>query len=162
MVKIIALGPKLYFNDGWNVFDFIIVIGSIGGIFISNHTQLKISGTTSVLRAFRIFRILRIMRLIKRAGKSITLIFNTFILTLHSLVNIGGLLLVFIFIYSILGMMIFGQQKRNGFMNDYINFENFSNAFITLFAIATIDSWNFTAKAFALENDSSTDCIENA
>lgn len=69
---------------------------------------------------------------------------------------------MFIYMYSILGMILFGYVKRNGLMNDYINFENFSNAFITLFVIATGDSWNFTTMAFTLEKRPSTGCLEDA
>jgi len=39
VAKIAAYG-KLYFNNGWNVFDFIIVVGTIVGIVISNMTSL--------------------------------------------------------------------------------------------------------------------------
>ena len=73
-------------------------------------------------------------------------------ITLHSLVNIGGLLLVFIYMYSILGMIVFGDVKRNGIMNSYLNFENFTNAFITLFTVATGDSWNYTMAAFTMDS----------
>jgi Ion transport protein len=82
------------------------------------------------------------------------MIFNTFVITLQSLSNIGCLLLLVIYIYSILGMIIFGQVKRNGLMNNYMNFENFINAFITLFTVVTGDSWNATQTSFVVINDS--------
>jgi hypothetical protein len=148
IIKNLAIGPRLYFNDGWNTFDFVIVLGSMTGVFVSSQTTIQIKGATSVFRAFRI---MRIIRLIKRGSNSLNLIFNTFVITLHSLVNIGGLLLMFIYMYTILGMMIFGNMKRNGIMNDYINFENFTNGFITLFVMATGDSWHSTMQAFAME-----------
>lgn len=146
-LKLIGFGPKLYFNDGWNLYDAIIIMGSFISIFISANTSLEIRGALSILRSFRI---LRLLRLIKR-GKSLQLIFNTFVITLHSLANIGCLLLLFIFMYSILGMMLFGEVTRNGIMNDYINFESFDTAFITLFIVATGDSWNDIMEAFSLE-----------
>ena len=62
LIKIIALGPRLYFNDNWNTFDFIIVLGSFCGIFIAFATTLQIRGATSVFRAFRIMRILRLIK----------------------------------------------------------------------------------------------------
>ncbi len=144
----IAFELRIYFSDGWNIFDTIIIIGSVLGIFISANTSLQIRGVITILRSFRI---LRLLRLIKR-GNSLRLIFNTFVITLHSLANIGGLLLLFIFMYSILGMIIFGTVKRNGLMNSYINFENFYNSFLTLFIVATGDSWNGIMEAFAMEN----------
>ena len=82
------------------------------------------------------------------------MIFNTFVITLQSLSNIGCLLLLVIYIYSILGMIMFGQVKRNGLMNNYMNFENFINAFITLFTVVTGDSWNATQTSFVVINDS--------
>lgn len=68
--------------------------------------------------------------------------FNTFIVTLPALVNVGGLLLLLLYLYSVLGVFLFAEVKRNGMMNDVINFESFFNAFITLFIIATGDSWD--------------------
>ncbi|TNV88195.1 hypothetical protein FGO68_gene12429 [Halteria grandinella] len=155
IIKNCAVGPRLYFNDNWNTFDFAIVCGSFAGIFISSATNIQIKGATSVFRAFRI---MRIMRLIKRGSNSLNLIFNTFVITLHSLVNIGGLLLVFIYMYSILGMLIFGNMKRSGIMNDYINFENFTNSFITLFTVATADTWQYTMSSFASTRNTQYQC----
>jgi hypothetical protein len=148
IIQLIAIEPRVYFSDGWNIFDTVIILGSILSIFISANTSLEIRGVITILRSFRI---LRLLRLIKR-GNSLRLIFNTFVITLHSLANIGGLLLLFIFMYSILGMIIFGTVKRNSLMNYYINFENFYNAFMTLFIVATGDSWNSIMEAFAIEN----------
>jgi len=35
VIKLLGVGLRLYFSDGWNNFDFIIVLGSIASIFIS-------------------------------------------------------------------------------------------------------------------------------
>jgi Ion transport protein len=145
IIRISGTGTEHYFKDAWNVFDFIVALGSIVGIVITYNTNLEIKGT-SLLRAFRI---LRLLRLLKRGGKSLYLIFNTFVITMQSLANIGGLLMLIMYIYSIIGMIYFGEVKRNDNMNDYINFESFTSAFITLFTIATVDSWNYTLTAFA-------------
>jgi len=127
-------------KDNWNIFDFIIALGSLIGIIVNQLTTVQIKGMTII----RSFRILRIARLLKRGGKSLNLIFNTFVITMQQLANIGGLLLLFMYIYAIIGMIYFGQVKRNDSMNDYINFESFTSAFITLFTVATGDSCNYT------------------
>jgi len=158
-VKIMAIGPALYFNDGWNVFDFFIVAGSLAGVLIAKQSAVQIKGATSILRAFRLMRILR---LVKRGGKSLILIFNTFVITMKSLSNIGGLLLVFIYMYSIVGMILFGYTKRNGVMNDYINFESFPTAFLTLFIVGTADTWNYIMAAFTLHNLPQSGCSASA
>jgi hypothetical protein len=77
------------------------------------------------------------------------------------LANIGGLLLLFMYIYSIIGMIYFGQLKRNDSMNDYINFETFTSAFITLFTVATGDSWNYTTQSFTHGLSPFNQCVDN-
>ena len=55
------------------------------------------------------------------------------------------------FMYAILGMILFGETMRVGSMNDYVNFENFQNAFVTLFIVATGDNWNNIMPSFETE-----------
>lgn len=100
VIKISALGPRKYLKDSWNVFDFGILIGSIISIVLYYAAGVKIKSAVMIVRSFRI---LRVVRLIKRA-KSLSLIFNTFIVSLPALLNIGGLLLLLLYIYSILGV----------------------------------------------------------
>lgn len=104
-IRIAGTGFQTYFKDGWNVFDFIIALGSVISILVSQISEVEIKAVT-LLRAFRI---LRLLRLLKRGGKSLYLIFNTFVITMQSLANIGGLLLLMMYIYSIIGMIYFGE-----------------------------------------------------
>ena len=99
--------------------------------------------------------------MLRKGGKSLYLIFNTFIITLQSLINIGGLLILILYVYSIIGMIYFGEVKRNGRMNDYLNFESFTSAFITLFTVATADTWNLTMAAFTQSLEPWYQCIAN-
>lgn len=156
IIKMIAMGPKVYFLEGWNIFDFTIIFGSMLSLFIPSNT-LSIRGAITIMRSFRILRLLRLIKL----GKNLRLIFNTFVISLPSLANIGGLLLLFIFMYANIGMIIFGQVARNGVMNDSINFENFGNSFLTLFIVATGDSWSFFMASYAMEASPENQCIVN-
>jgi voltage-dependent calcium channel L type alpha-1D len=99
VIKIIAL-DKIYFKDGWNIFDFFIVLLTIGSVFVSINTSLNVGGATTIVRTFRVTRI---FRLIKRA-KSLKLVFNTFIMTLPALGNVGSLLLLLLYLYAVLGV----------------------------------------------------------
>ena len=54
----------------------------------------------------RVFRLARIFRLIRRA-KSLRIIFNTFVTTLPSIMNVGILLLLLQLVYTILGLELF-------------------------------------------------------
>ncbi len=94
----------------------------MGVLLAINDLKVSIRGVASVLRSFRVFRMLGI---IKRSTKSIQMIFNTFVLSITPLSNIGALLLLIIYTYTILGMILIGQVKRNGIMDDYLNFESF-------------------------------------
>ena len=88
--KLIAEG-KNYFTGGWNIFDFTIVVISYITLIIGQSLSSKVGPKqTTIIRAFRIGRI---FRLIKKA-KFLRIIFNTIILTIPSLGNIGGLLLL--------------------------------------------------------------------
>lgn len=148
LIKLIGQGLRVYFRNGWNVFNFIVAIDSALGILISAYLPQILNGTFNFLRSVRI---LRSLRLLKKGGKSLHMIFNTFVITFHQLVNIGALLMILIYMYSVLGMILLGMTMRNGIMNTYINFENFFNAFLTLFTVTTADSWNAIQSSFSLE-----------
>lgn len=157
LIRITAIGVYDYFKDGWNIFDLIVAAGSITGIFIQRSTSVEIINTS----LFRAFRILRLLRLLRRGGSSLRNIFNTFVNTMQALANIGSLLLLFMYMYSVVGMIYLGEIKRNGSMNDYITFESFTSAFITLFTIATGDSWNYTIASFTIDKAPNNDCIRD-
>lgn len=119
IVKIIAYGFDAYFKDSWNLFDFIIVLSSILSIIVTLSTKINIRGAVTIIRAFRV---LRVLRLVKRA-KSLNMIFNTFLISLPGLVNIGSLLLLLLYLYSILGMQLFGKVMwHGGVFTDNLNF----------------------------------------
>jgi hypothetical protein len=53
---------KRYFKDNWNVFDFIIVVGSLVFISLGNFTSIGIGNSASVLRTLRLGRIFKLFR----------------------------------------------------------------------------------------------------
>lgn len=158
IIKIFSLGLNTYFKDAWNSFDFVVLTSSIISIILSNVTEaLSIKGAFTIIRAFRI---LRVFRLIKRA-KSLNMIFNTFIITLPGLVNIGGLLLLLIYLYSIIGMVLFGEIMHNGVITDNLNFETFTNSFCVLWAVATGDGWSDIMNSSLRKKSLYLDCLED-
>lgn len=108
VIKLIALGRE-YFKESWNIFDFSIVIGTIASIILSYTTDITIGSTTTLIRSFRIFRVFRLIR----SAKSLRLMFTTFIVTLPALINVGGLLVLLLYLYSILGVNLFANVKRS-------------------------------------------------
>jgi hypothetical protein len=69
-IKIGGLG-KMYFKSSWNVFDFIIVVGTYIGIVMKIAVGVNLGPQTTVIRAFRVGRM---FRLLKR-NKSLKIIF---------------------------------------------------------------------------------------
>ena len=58
----------------------------------------------------RVFRIGRVLRLIKMS-KSLRIMFNSIIVSIPALANIGALLFLILFFFSILGMGLFAYVK---------------------------------------------------
>jgi hypothetical protein len=137
IIKLIAFGGS-YFSDGWNVFDFVIVVGTFISIILTNYTSIDIGSQTTVVRAFRIGRV---FRLVKKA-KSLKMIFHTFMITIPSLANVGGLLILLLYLFSVLGVFLFATIKLQASMNEHANFQNFGTAFLTLFRMSTGENWN--------------------
>ena len=111
--KLIAYG-KRYFNDYWNVFDFVIVLGSLVFIVLKYGFRISLlSSATQVLRALRIGRIFKLFRNLK----SLQIIFSTLITTLPALINVGGLCVLILYIFAVIGMNLFAKVKLNGPMH---------------------------------------------
>ncbi len=56
----------------------------------------------------------------------------TLMQSLPALANVGGVMLLFFFIYAIIGMNLFGSIKHGDFLNRQANFQNFPNAMLVL------------------------------
>lgn len=104
----------------------------------------------SLLRVLRIFRIARLLRLVEFA-KGIRQLLWALMISLPALFNIGTLLFMVIFIYAIIGMSAFGNVKREGELNDTVNFETFVTSLLLLFRLATGSGWNDIMDALLLE-----------
>lgn len=155
-VKLAALGGH-YFKDNWNIFDFVVVLLSVLSVVITSLSSLKVGAATTIVRSFRIARV---FRLVKQA-RSLRVVFNSFIYTLPALANVGGLLLLLLYLYAIIGVILFGALKRNGILGDVLNFETFDKAFISLFVVATGDNWDKIMKATLHNFSIDFQCVAN-
>lgn len=87
-LKILARGtqPWQYFQDGWNVFDFSIIVASF----------LPISGQhVSMLRLIRLLRILKVIRVLPKLRMLVQSLFKS----ISSLGYISVLLLLVFYVY---------------------------------------------------------------
>ncbi|XP_019693767.1 sodium channel protein type 9 subunit alpha isoform X1 [Felis catus] len=139
VLKLISL-RHYYFTVGWNIFDFVVVILSIVGMFLAELIE-KYFVSPTLFRVIRLARIGRILRLIKGAKGIRTLLF-ALMMSLPALFNIGLLLFLVMFIYAIFGMSNFAYVKKEAGINDMFNFETFGNSMICLFQITTSAGWD--------------------
>ncbi|XP_029358426.1 sodium channel, voltage gated, type VIII, alpha subunit b isoform X8 [Echeneis naucrates] len=139
LLKLFAL-RHYYFTNGWNIFDVVVVILSIVGMFLADLIE-KYFVSPTLFRVIRLARIGRILRLIKGAKGIRTLLF-ALMMSLPALFNIGLLLFLVMFIFSIFGMSNFGYVKHGAGIDDMYNFETFGNSMIILFMITTSAGWD--------------------
>ncbi|XP_027583599.1 sodium channel protein type 5 subunit alpha-like isoform X4 [Pipra filicauda] len=137
--KMLAL-RHYYFTNGWNIFDFVVVILSIVGTVLSDIIQ-KYFFSPTLFRVIRLARIGRILRLIRGAKGIRTLLF-ALMMSLPALFNIGLLLFLVMFIYAIFGMANFAYVKKEHGIDDMFNFQTFANSMLCLFQITTSAGWD--------------------
>ncbi|XP_073801635.1 voltage-dependent L-type calcium channel subunit alpha-1C isoform X33 [Danio rerio] len=160
ILKLIAFKPRGYFSDPWNVFDFLIVIGSIIDVILSeiNPADPSSSPPSSVVRPmglqntednarisitfFRLFRVMRLVKLLSR-GEGIRTLLWTFIKSFQALPYVALLIVMLFFIYAVIGMQMFGKiaLRDNSQINRNNNFQTFPQAVLLLFRCATGEAW---------------------
>lgn len=85
----------------------------------------------------RTFRVLRVGRLLKSLS-SFQLIINVIGNSISAFAYLALLLIIFIFIYSLFGMTIFGGTFQSWKETPRPNFDSFFNSFISVFDILTV------------------------
>ncbi|KAM4697882.1 sodium channel protein type 2 subunit alpha-like [Rhinophrynus dorsalis] len=153
LLKLISL-RHYYFTIGWNIFDVVVVILSIVGMFLADIIE-KYFVSPTLFRVIRLARIGRILRLIKGAKGIRTLLF-ALMMSLPALFNIGLLLFLVMFIYAIFGMSNFAYVKKESGIDDMFNFETFGNSMICLFQITTSAGWDLLLEPIL--NSGEPDC----
>jgi hypothetical protein len=105
-LKVIALGTD-YLLDSINIFDGLIVCLSLVEIVILDGSSgSKLTAFRSV-RIFRVFRVLRVTRLV-RSLRFMSVILDVISRTMQSFTYIFILMVLFLYIFTLLGMQIFG------------------------------------------------------
>jgi voltage-gated sodium channel len=113
--------PLSYFKDGWNCFDFAIIVLSL----------MPITGQFSTVA--RLVRLLRITRLITKSTE-LRAIVSTLVRSIPSIFNILILLSILFFIYAIVGYHLFRSV-------DPQHWSSFPISATTLFQIITLEGW---------------------
>ncbi|XP_068940673.1 sodium channel protein type 10 subunit alpha [Petaurus breviceps papuanus] len=141
VLKMFAL-RHYYFINGWNIFDLIVVVLSVASLVFSGIMKsLESYFSPTLFRVIRLARVGRVLRLI-RAAKGIRTLLFALMMSLPALFNIGLLLFLVMFIYSIFGMANFAYVKWEAGIDDMFNFQTFANSMLCLFQITTSAGWD--------------------
>ncbi|XP_047735515.1 voltage-dependent calcium channel type D subunit alpha-1 [Hyalella azteca] len=137
--KVMAFRFKNYFGDPWNVFDFIIVLGSFIDIV---HSEVKPGSNLFSINFFRLFRVMRLVKLLSK-GEGIRTLLWTFIKSFQALPYVALLILLLFFIYGVVGMQVFGKIEMDDSTQIHRNnnFQTFFQAVMILFRSATGEAW---------------------
>ncbi|MEM8669125.1 MAG: ion transporter [Planctomycetota bacterium] len=110
-----------YFQDPWNVFDFLIVVICF----------LPIDATyAAVLRLARVMRALRLLTAVPK----LQVLVGALLRSIPSMGYIGLLLFLNFYVYAIIGVFLFRD-------NDPVHFQDLQISFLTLFRVVTLEDW---------------------
>ena len=122
-LKIFALTPRgdRYFRDGWNVFDFSIIVLSL----------VPATGGFAVIA--RLARLLRLLRLVS-AVPELRLIVATLVRSIPGMLHIVVLMSLVVYIYAIIGFQLFHKH-------DPEHWRNLGISLLSLFRVVTLEDW---------------------
>jgi len=109
-----------FWSEGWNIFDFVIVLSSI--IFISS--------SISVIRAFRIFRLLKALT----EFPELQILVSSMLKAIPSMSWALLLLFIIFYIFGVFGSTLFGETFPE-------LFGDIGGSMFTLFQVMTFESW---------------------
>lgn len=125
-----------YLTDGWNYFDiFVVAIAFVPETWVGG-AELSVLRTLRVLRVFRILREVEELRLIT----------SVLLKSVKSLGYSGVLFFVFMYVYAVMGVSLFAQDKLSQVPNWTGNtnvdpYGTLGEAMFTLFRILTGEDW---------------------
>jgi voltage-gated sodium channel len=122
-LKITAVAPRwrLYFGDGWNLFDFSIIVLSL------------IPATGEFALVARLIRVLRVLRLVS-AIPQLRLVIATLVRSIPSMGHVILLMSVIFYIYAVTGFHLFSEA-------DPEHWGSLRAALLTLFQMVTLEGW---------------------
>lgn len=130
VLRIYAYGWP-FFKDGWNLFDFFVVIAA-----------LVPAGAAS--GALRLLRLLRVFRLLS-AVRSMRLVVNALMTSIPGIMSMGGLFLMVLYVFAIASTTIIGPL-------DPANYGDLGTTFTSLYRVVVADGWSDMVVPVATEH----------
>ena len=143
VMKVISFTWQGYWRVIWNRLDFVLalyVFPDICTLVLQElgHFDLNLLLFIRVCSVCRAFRLLRLLTL----NNGVMTILYTLCITLPSVMHIGLMLLLVLYMYSVAGVILFSQIDQDGVtFSNTRNFENTPTAAWMLFQICIGDIW---------------------
>jgi voltage-gated sodium channel len=113
---------RRFFKDGWNIFDTIVVVGSL--------IPLQNADAVLIGRLLRVFRVLRLVSVIPE----LRMLINSLLKAIPRMGYIALLMFIIFYIYAAIGSLFFGGINP-------VLWDDVSIAMLTLFRVATFEDW---------------------
>jgi voltage-gated sodium channel len=113
--------PWAFFRNGWNVFDFVVVVAA----FVPGIRQ-----NSTLLRLARLLRVVRIVRVLP----DIRLLLVGVWRSIPPLASIAAVTAMILFVYGMVGWILFGDELPG-------EWGNVGQAMLTLFVMLTLENW---------------------
>ncbi|PQA89037.1 ion transporter [Hyphococcus luteus] len=109
-----------YFKNGWNVFDFLIVLVSVGAA----------TSGLGALRAFRVLRVLRVITVIPRMRVVVSALLDS----IPGIASVGVVLALIVYVFAVIAANLYGPAHPDLFGDVF-------QAMYTLFQVMTLEGW---------------------
>jgi voltage-gated sodium channel len=122
-IRIGAYGrrPQDFFRDGWNVFDFVVILAAFAPGLRENATLLRLA---RLLRVVRIVSVLPEFRVLVRG----------MVRSLPPLGSMAVMAVLLIYVYGMVGWILFNEE-------DPQNWGDLGNSMLNLFVMLTLEDW---------------------
>lgn len=123
LIKMLALYPRVYgyFRDGWNVFDFVIIVFSL------------VPMTGEVATIARVARVLRVLRLVSILPE-LRMLVSALIRSLPGMLHVMLLVFIVFYVYAVAGFHLFHEI-------DPTHWRSLGISLLSLFRIVTLEDW---------------------
>ncbi|MEL7486408.1 MAG: ion transporter [Pseudomonadota bacterium] len=115
-----------YFKNGWNVFDFFIVLISL----------IAASSGLAAVRALRVLRVLRVVTIIPRMRVVVSALLDA----IPGIASVGVVLVLILYVFAVIAANLYGAEHAERFGDVFI-------AMYTLFQVMTLEGWPDIARA---------------
>ncbi|MEO0399696.1 MAG: ion transporter [Pseudomonadota bacterium] len=120
--------PKAYFRNGWNIFDFVIVMVSL----------IAATSGIAAIRAFRVLRVLRVVTVIPRMRVVVAALLDA----IPGIASVGVVLVIILYVFAVIAANLYGGEHPTLFGDVF-------TAMYTLFTVMTLEGWREIADTVA-------------